>query len=147
MSGMTPLPTVLTLIDPNPTMDQLQALQRRMIELGGDTVGPAVEHFFADGLYGRRLKIPAGTLLMGKLQRKSNITIQLYGDIEVTTDSGPKRIVGHSVFTAPEMTKRIGWTHMETVWLTVHATTETDIEKIEQDLIIPEWDLIEGAKS
>ena len=147
MSEITLLPTVLSEIDPNPTMDQLMALQQRMIDMGGDLVGPEVENLFADGVYGRKLVIPAGILLMGKLQRKANITVQLYGDIEVTTDNGPKRLVGQHVFRAPAMTKRIGWTHMETVWLTVHATTETDIEKIEQDLIIPEWDLIEGAKS
>jgi hypothetical protein len=145
MSEMTPMPTVLSEIDPNPTMEQLQALQQRMIGMGGDLIGPEVENFFADGVYGRKLVIPAGILLMGKLQRKANITVQLYGDIEVTTDHGPKRLVGQHVFRAPAMTKRIGWTHAETAWVTFHATEETDMALVEDDLIVPESAMIEGS--
>ena len=145
MSEITLLPTVLSEIDPNPTMDQLMALQQRMIDMGGDLVGPEVENLFADGVYGRKLVIPAGILLMGKLQRKANITVQLYGDIEVTTDNGPKRLVGQHVFRAPAMTKRIGWTHAETAWVTFHATEETDMALVEADLILPESPLIEGG--
>lgn len=144
MSTLTTPCTVLSLIDRIPTPTQLQALQQRMIEMGGDLHGPEVESLFADGVYGRKLVIPAGILLMGKLQRKANITVQLYGDIEVTTDSGPKRMVGQHVFRAPAMTKRIGWTHAETAWITFHATEETDMALVEADLIVPETALLEG---
>ena len=144
MSEIELLPTVLSEIDPNPTMEQLMALQQRMIDMGGDLAGPEVENFFADGVYGRKLVIPAGILLMGKMQRKANITVQLYGDIEVTTDNGPRRIVGQAVFRAPPMTKRLGWTHAETAWITFHATDQTDILMVEQELIVPESAMIEG---
>jgi hypothetical protein len=137
--------TVLSLIDRVPTPEQLQALQQRMIDMGGDRVGPEVEHFFAHGLYGRKLLIPAGVLLMGKRQRNSNITTQIYGDIEVTTDDGPKRIAGQATFVAPGHTKRLGWTHAPTLWLTVHHTFETDLSKIEAELIEPELELLEGV--
>lgn len=145
MNAMVHECVVLSMIDRVPTPEQLQALQARMIEMGGDRSGPQVEHFFADGLYGRKLLIPAGTLLMGKRQRRSNITTQIYGDIEVTTDDGPRRIVGQASFVAPGNTKRLGVTHADTLWITVHHTYETDISKIEADLIEPEFDLIEGG--
>jgi hypothetical protein len=138
MSGMTTQLTVLNLIDHNPTPAQLQQLKARMVDIGGDTVGPAPENFFADGVYGRKLVIPAGTLLVGKRQKHSNITVQLYGDIEVTTDDGPKRLVGQHVFVAPAGTERVGWTHAETAWVTCHATEETDMARIEADLTEPE---------
>lgn len=144
MNDIVPLPCVLTAVGNDPTMEQLQRLQQRMIELGGDLHGPEPQHFFADGVYGRKLVIPAGVLLMGKMQRKANITVQLYGDIEVTTDNGPRRIVGQSVFRAPPMTKRLGWTHAETAWITFHATDQTDILMVEQELIVPESAMIEG---
>ena len=146
MSDLTPLPTVLTALGNEPTLDQLRTLQARMVELGGDVNGPEVEHFFADGVYGRKLVIPAGVLLLGKLQRKANITVQLYGDIEVTTDAGPRRIVGQTVFRAPPMTKRVGWTHAETAWITFHATDQTDLLLVEQELIVPEAAMLGDTK-
>lgn len=147
MSDLIQQPCVLTAVGDSPTMEQLQRLQQRMVEMGGDLHGPEPEHFFADGVYGRKLVIPANVLLMGKLQRKANITVQLYGDIEVTTDAGPKRIVGHAVFRAPAMTKRIGWTHTETAWITFHGTDQTDLMLVEQELIVPESAMIEGDRT
>jgi hypothetical protein len=146
MSDIIPQPCVLTQIDRNPTHAQLQLLKQRMIEMGGDLHGPEPQHFFADGVYGRKLVIPANILLLGKVQRKANITVQLYGDIEVTTDDGPKRLVGQHVFRAPPMTERVGWTHAETAWMTFHATDQTDILMVEQELIVPESAMIEGDR-
>ena len=138
MNELTPEPTVLSMIDRNPTPQQLRQLKARMVDMGGDTIGPEPENFFAEGLYGRKLVIPAGTLLVGKQQKHSNITVQLYGDIEVTTDDGPKRIVGQHVFVAPAGTERVGWTHAETAWVTCHATQEIDMAMVEADLTEPE---------
>lgn len=138
MSALTPQPTVLTELGASPTREQLQQLKARLVDMGGDTHGPAPENFFADGVYGRKLVIPAGTLLVGKRQKRSNITVQIYGDIEVTTDDGPKRLVGQHVFVAPAGTERVGWTHAETAWVTCHATEETDMARVEADLTEPE---------
>ena len=139
MSEMTPLPTVLAHISGMPTIQQMQALQSEMVGMdGADRFGPEPEHFFADGVYGRKLVIPAGRLLFGRWQRKANITVQLYGDCEIATEDGPKRIVGTHVFRVPPMTKRLMFTHAETAWITCHATDETDMALVERDLIVPE---------
>ena len=141
MSALTPKPTLLAHIEGQPTPEQLAALQARMADMGGNTFGPTPEHLFADGVYGRKVVIPGGWVLLGRLQRKANLTIQLYGDCEIIGENGPQRIVGTQVFRVPPMVKRLMVTHAETCWLTVHATEETDMAKVEDELIVTEADL------
>ena len=139
MNEITQAPVVLAHIAGMPTIQQMQELQARMLSMeGADHVGPEPEHFFADGVYGRKVVIKAGQLLFGRWQRKANITVQLYGDCEIATEEGPKRIVGTQIFRVPPMTKRLMFTHAETAWITCHATEETEMDMVEKDLIIPE---------
>ncbi len=35
-------------------------------------------------------------------------------------------------------TKRIGYFHEDSSWITVHPTSDTDLEKIEQQVIVPD---------
>lgn len=95
------------------------------------------EHHFADGLYGRELRIPAGTALTGKVHAGKHINV-MYGDITVWTDDGMKRLTGWHVLVSAPGTKRVGYAHADTVWMTVHASEETDLKKLEAELIVPE---------
>jgi hypothetical protein len=122
-----------------PTLTQLQQAQDVLRAAGGDTVGPEVKHFFGDGLYGRMMEIPAGVLLIGKIHRKAGITVQLYGDTEVTSPGQPpQRITGPRVWESPGGTKRMIYAHVPSLWIALHATDETDMGAVEADLIVPE---------
>ena len=126
-------------IDGAPTREQVAAVQDRLLAAGCDTKGPPVEHFFGDGLYGRMMEIPPGVFLIGKTHRKSGITVQLYGDTEVTAPGvEPLRITGARVWESPAGTKRMIYAHEPSLWIALHATDETDLEAIEADLIVPE---------
>lgn len=122
-----------------PTREQVAAVQDRLLAAGCDTQGPPVEHFFGDGLYGRMMLIPPGQFLIGKTHRKSGITVQLYGDTEVTAPGvEPLRLVGPRVWESPAGTKRMIFAHEPSLWIALHATEETDLDAIEADLIEPE---------
>lgn len=122
-----------------PSREQVTAVQDRLLAAGADTSGPPVQHFFGDGLYGRMMEIPPGVFLIGKTHRKSGITVQLYGDTEVTAPGvEPLRIVGARVWESPAGTKRMIFAHVPSLWIALHATNETDLEAIEADLIVPE---------
>ena len=86
-----------------------------------------VAHHFSDGVYARELFIPKGTILTGKMHKHNHLNIMLYGDIE--------RMTGHCIFESKAGTKRAGFAHEDTLWVTIHATKETDLEKIEADEI------------
>lgn len=94
-----------------------------------------VKHHFAHHSYAREITIPAGTLATGKIHKYSQINIIAKGDVSVTTENGVLRIKAPYVLVSPPGTKRAVFAHKETVWITVHGTDETDVEKIEQKFI------------
>ena len=96
-------------------------------------------HYFAKGLYAREIFIPKGTLLTGKIHRTEHLNIISKGDISVVTEEGTKRITAPFTMIAKPGTKRVGYAHEDTVWTTVHATDETDLEKIELELIAADY--------
>ena len=90
-------------------------------------------HEFADGLYIRKITIPAGYFVVGKFHKDSFISFIERGDMSVLTEDGVVRVFGAQMSITPAGTKRFGYSHAETVWYTVHAnpTNERDIEKLE----------------
>ncbi len=103
-----------------------------------------VTHHFSKGLYARELFIPKGCVLTGKRHRYQNLNILIQGDITVSTEDGLKRVKAPAVIVSPPGTKRVGYAHEDTRWITIHSTEETDVDKIEAEVIIPEHEAIEA---
>jgi len=94
-----------------------------------------VNHHFSKGVYAREMLIPKGTILTGKKHKHNHLNVVLYGDIEVATADGSKRITGSCIFESIAGTKRAGFAHEDTLWITIHPTEETDLEKVEDEVI------------
>lgn len=93
-----------------------------------------VWHHFAPGLYARKMLIPKGTVLTGAVHKTEHLCI-ISGDIEVSTDDGMRRITdSHAIITSSPGAKRAGYAHEDTYWTTVHATNETDLDKLVEEL-------------
>ncbi len=104
-------------------------------------------HRFVPGLYAREITIPAGALVVGKIHRTEHINVLSKGDISVLTENGIERIQAPATIISKPGTKRVGYAHTEVVWTTFHATNETDLEKLEAELIAPSHDLLETRKN
>lgn len=116
------------------SVDELEGLMRA--ELPPVEIVPV--HHFADGLYAREITIPAGTLLSGKIHRTRHLNVISAGEISVWTEGEPvRRIRAPFTFVAEPGTRRVGFAHEDTVWTTVHATPETDLDILEAALIVP----------
>jgi len=91
-------------------------------------------HDFADGLYVRKIFIPAGFFIVGKYHQDSFVSFIECGDMSILTEDGVRRVTGAQSQISPAGTKRFGFSHADTVWVTVHAnpTNERDIEKLEK---------------
>jgi len=115
------------------TVDALEAAMRLETPVIIEPV-----HHFADGLYAREITIPAGTLLTGKIHRTQHLNVISRGRISVWTAGDEVReIVAPFTFVAHPGTRRVGFAHEETVWTTIHATRETDLDRLEAELIQP----------
>ena len=111
-----------------------------------EQVETPIRHYFAAGMYAREMTIPSGTFVIGKIHRHQHISTVSKGDITVFTEFGKQRIKAPYTLVAEPGTKRAVYTHEETVWTTFHATNETDLEKLEAELIAPDYESFEMAK-
>lgn len=115
------------------TRDRVNAIEEMMLEM--PQVKMPVKHHFSQGIYGRELFIPKGTVLTGKIHKYPQMNVLMAGDISVLTENGVKRVKPPFLIVSPAGTKRIAYAHEDTVWLTVHGTEENDLEKIEKHFI------------
>jgi hypothetical protein len=100
-----------------------------------------VKHHFAKGLYGRELFLPKGTRAIGKIHKREHLSVISKGAITVLTEEdGLRRIIAPYTFVSQPGTKRLVIAHTDTIWNTIHATNETDLEKIEADVIATSYE-------
>lgn len=98
-----------------------------------------VKHHFATGVYGRELFIPAGNLIVSKIHRGKTFNVLVSGVISVISEEGYHTYTAPQVFVSGPFTKRVGIAHEDTVWVTSHGTNETDLDKIEEDIIAKDF--------
>lgn len=117
--------------------DAIMELQEEMLQM--PQVEMPVTHHFSKDLYGRELFIPAGTLLVGKIHKHQSFNILAQGDISLLTEDGVKRVQAPYTVVSKPGIKRVGYAHTDCVWITCHATKETDLEKIEEEVIAKDF--------
>ena len=104
-----------------------------------------LKHHFSDGVYARERFAPQGTLITGKRHRYRTLTILLSGELSVYTENGTKQgesvtHVAPAVFVSDAFTRKVTFSHTDTILMTVHPTNETDLDEIEKQFIITEDD-------
>ena len=120
--------------------DKLSQLERAMFDLP-DQMELPTEHFFAPGVYCRVLHMPAGAVVSGKIHKTEHFAVVLKGKLTVVTDEGGKSYVEAPMLMVTKPgTKRVAYVHEDATWATFHPTEETDLEKIEEDIIAKGFD-------
>lgn len=100
-----------------------------------DQLELAVEHYFSLDVYARELYIPKDTILVGKIHKYTNLNIMTKGELSVLVGDKIERVKAPFVVVSEAGTKRIAYAHEDTIWITIHGTSETDLDKIEQHFI------------
>jgi hypothetical protein len=131
-----------------PTLAEIQRLQADMLA-SGDAIDLTDHtfHHFAEGVYGRELRIPAGIAVIGKMHRHSTLNVLAAGQLAVTTPDGPQILEAPAIFVSPPGCKKLGIALTDCVFLNVHASRETDLGKLEAELIVPETPAIEAEET
>jgi hypothetical protein len=121
---------------------KITSLETKIRERPEAIIGDAfpLRHTFADGMYVREISVPKGYLVVTKIHKLSHPCFVLKGDCTVLTEDGPKRIKAPYHMITPAGTKRIVYVHEDTVWVTVHKTNETELDKIEEEIILPKFE-------
>jgi hypothetical protein len=105
-------------------------------------------HSFMGGVYIREILIPKGTLIIGKRHRHETCNILLKGTLSIFMGKHlpVKTLTGPCIFPSEPGAKKMGYAQTDAVFANIHPTYETDLEKIEEEFIIPEEEYIESIK-
>lgn len=106
-----------------------------------------VEHEFVDGMYVRRLFIPKGTLLVGKVHKKPCVNFVEKGDISILTETGQKRVTAGFSIVSPAGLQKVGFAHEDTVFTNVFRTDVTDPEKVEEDIACDSYEVFQRLEA
>lgn len=100
-----------------------------------------LEHYFAPGQYGRKITMPKGSIVVGKIHLHSHINVIIKGRCTVVTPEGKKDLKAGDVFVSAAGTKRAVYMHTEVVWMTWHTriNEETNPDKLEDEIIAPSF--------
>lgn len=130
----TPWDGAITL--PQPTREQVTQIQSELAAFPQVELTP--KHYFAEGMCVRELFIPAETLVVGKIHRHQHVVSLLSGRCRINTDKGVEDITGPHTWISPAGAKRALRTYTDCLFLTCHATDETDLDALEAEIIEPE---------
>ena len=128
----------------NPTREQIQAFQKELAKYEQTPLEP--DHYFADGQYGRELRIPAQTYVTGKIHLHEHLVMLASGEATINTDKGMERIKGPKMWVSPAGAKRALFTHTECVFWTTHQNLSNtqDLAALEAAIIEPEPSPFDG---
>lgn len=123
---------------PTPTREQIQRLQAAMVPIHCEQ--PEPEHIFHPGWYERRLLVPAGMLIVGKIHRHAHPVGVIRGHALIVSEFGSDEVrTGYWAVSQPGV-KRIVVAFEDTLFVTLHRNPSDthDLAQIEAEHIEPE---------
>ena len=104
-----------------------------------------VKHTFAGGCYVREIYNPANELIITKIHKKEHPFFLMKGEMSILTENGIEHIKAPYQGITKVGTKRAIYTHEECIFITVHATDNTTIEDVEEEVVCTKYeDLPQG---
>jgi quercetin dioxygenase-like cupin family protein len=119
-----------------PSEADLRAAMREKVEHLEEvlTRAPQIEcpvrNIFAPGIYAREMTIPKGVVVTGAVHKTEHLNIVSKGHLAVVTDDGVKDLRAGAIFVSKPGAKKAAYAIEETLYITVHATDETDVDKL-----------------
>jgi len=117
---------------------------KRLPDSFGEDPFPLI-HSFAKGLYVREIRVPDGMLTVTKIHKYSHAAFLLQGTIYIKEEWGVRKVEAPAYFITKAGTKRIIYHKGDVVLVTVHATEETDVEKIEEEIVAKSFDDLDNV--
>ena len=112
---------------------KIERLEGAMLAL--PQVDCPIDHFFASGVYVRQMTAPAGTLIVGHEHKTEHVCILLKGSMTIATPEGVKTVSAPLTFIATPG-RKVAIVLEDIVFQNIHATNETDLDKIEAQLVV-----------
>ena len=132
--------------------EKISELEKAVTEMDGGMTGELlhktnpVKHTFAGGCYVREIYNPANELIITKIHKKEHPFFLMKGEMSILTEEGIEHIKAPYQGVTKAGTKRAIYTHEECIFITVHATNNTTIEDVEEEVVCTKYeDLPQGC--
>lgn len=140
---MSELATVETTFEPvtplGITRADVDRFEETLFKVARETnlpeVTPTVVNHFGPGIYMREMILDAGVMVVGHAHKTEHFNILLSGTMRVVVDEKVEEMTGPKIVLSSPGKKKIGYAITDCRWLTIHPTHETDLSKLEEDLI------------
>lgn len=115
---------------------ELREVQEELAQL--PQVDCPLTHRFAPGVYLREIFMPAMSIIIGKIHRTSHFNLILQGRCLLINEDGSRtELQAPMTFVSEAGVQKVLIILEDTVWATIHSTNETDLTKLEAELIEP----------
>ena len=94
------------------------------------------EHFFSGGVYARKWEIPANTQVPTHKHVYDHMSILASGHVTVTADGNTVEYTAPAVLDIKKNLEHTIRAYEDSIWFCIHATSETDVDRIKEDTII-----------
>ncbi|MEC8058244.1 hypothetical protein [Acinetobacter ursingii] len=107
---------------------------------------PIFDHF-APNVYMRQMDAPAGSLVVSKIHKTEHFNILIKGSLTIMTNDGVKHLQAPLIIKSDAGTRRVGYFHEDSSWITIHPTELTNVSEIEKEIIMSEDEMKEALSS
>jgi len=123
-------------------------LYDQIAETEGHIVGHVdeemVSHHFSDGVYAREYFLKKGDVVVGKIHRHNHIAMMMQGKAKVFSERGEIIMEAPHIWNSVAGERRAVFAIEDCIFVTIHPTDETDLDKIEEQVIAPDYEALEG---
>lgn len=96
---------------------------------------PHILHYQINGLYAREMWLLANTVIVGKTHKQEHLCIISKGIVKVVSEEFTQLIEAPYTYVSKSGTKRAMYAITDVVWTTIHHIHETDLNKVEKELV------------
>lgn len=102
-----------------------------------------VTHRFAPGVYLREIFMPADTIVIGRVHRTEHFNILIRGACIIVHEDGRREeLRAPHTFVSQAGVQKVLYITKDMIWQTVHVTDDTDLQRLEEQLISPVHPLV-----
>lgn len=92
-------------------------------------------HHFSDGLYAKQVRIPANHVVQSHSHKYSHLSVLAQGEVLVEVDGTQTHHVAPACIEIAAGLHHRVFAITDAVWFCIHATSETDVDKVDAVLV------------
>lgn len=115
-------------------LQRIETIEKAMLK--ESQVDVPLHHAFAPNVYLRQVTMPKGSVIIGHQHKTEHFNIVLSGKATVFMEGEIQEISAPAIFKSSANVRKVLFIHETMIWATIHPTTETNLEKLEEELVV-----------